>query len=98
MKVWINRLPRDFSGGLIVVAANDAVEADLVYYEWLKRYNCEEIWSLDYSRELTFEEFQKSEERKDSRYVYQTDTWEELVGVSFNGDSPQILAEENYIE
>lgn len=98
MKVWINRLPRNYSGGLIVVAANSEVDADKVYYDWLKSYDSSELWGFDCNRELTFEEYQKSEERKESRYVYQADTWEELAGVSYDGDMSKILAEENFIE
>lgn len=95
MKVFINKLEGGYCGGMIIAAADSAEQAYRAYYEWLKAMDYYEIWDCDEGREVTFEEFCG---RYHDRYTYQPNTWEELKGVTYDGDTPKVLAEENYIE
>uniref|UniRef100_A0AAU8AWF0 Uncharacterized protein n=1 Tax=Dulem virus 40 TaxID=3145758 RepID=A0AAU8AWF0_9CAUD len=85
MKVWINKRTGDYSGGMILVAANSADEAHMVFhsdpkFDWMW-YN------------ITWE----TPPYVDDSY-YQPENWEEMPMLEANVDKPQVLAEAGYTE
>lgn len=92
MKVWMNKIQTDYTGGLLLVAANSAQEAHklclnsdkLEYVYW------EEYWN---------------EDREDEDYgctedevFYPHDGWQEVPNLEYHGEIPCVIAEEGYTE
>lgn len=90
MKVWMNKNKGEYSGGLLLVAANSAEEAHELC---LNSENMEYIyWRNDY-------DFETKERIKIPVYDrYKWDGWEEIPNLWYTGVKPCIIAEGGYTE
>lgn len=87
MKVFMNKRQGDYSGGLLLVAANSVQEAhelclnsenmEYIYWEWY--YGAEETKQEVYNK-------------------YDWNGWEEVPNLLYDGVNPCIIAEEGYTE
>lgn len=87
MKVWMNKRTGDYTGGLLLVAANSKQEAhelclnsekmEYIYWEWY--YGAEETRTEVYNR-------------------YDWDGWQEVPNLWYAGVKPCIIAEGGYAE
>ena len=90
MKVWMNKRQGDYTGGLLLVAANSAEEAHEVC---LNTEELEDIyWEHGY-------EYQTAEHIKMPAYnCYKWNEWQEVPNLWYAGVKPCIIAEEGYTE
>ena len=90
MKVFMNKRQGDYTGGLLLVAANSAQEARELC---LNSEKMEDIyWENDY-------EYETKEHIKMPVYnCYKWDGWEEIPNLWYAGVKPCIIAEEGYTE
>ena len=90
MKVWMNKRQGDYTGGLLLVAANSAEEAhklclnseNMGYIYWEDGY--------EYKTDKYFE--------KPAYNCYKWDEWQEVPNLLYDGVNPCIIAEEGYTE
>lgn len=87
MKVFMNKRQGDYTGGLLLVAANSAQEA----HEFcVSSYKLENIyWEWYYGEEET---------RTEVYNRYDWDGWEEVPNLWYAGVKPCIIAEDGYTE
>lgn len=90
MKVWMNKRQGDYTGGLLLVAANSAEEAHELC---LNTEELEDIyWEHGY-------EYPTAEHIKMPAYnCYKWDEWQEVPNLWYAGVKPCIIAEEGYTE
>ena len=90
MKVWMNKRQGDYTGGLLLVAANSAEEAHELC---LNTEELEDIyWEHGY-------EYQTAEHIKMPAYnCYKWNEWQEVPNLWYAGVKPCIIAEEGYTE
>ena len=90
MKVWMNKRQGDYSGGLLLVAANSAKEAHELCL------NTEELEDIYWERGY---EYPTAEHIKMPAYkCYKWDEWQEAPNLWYAGVKPCIIAEEGYTE
>lgn len=90
MKVFVNRLNREYSNGVILVAASSEEEADQLYFEKCKA-----------DGDANTEDFDDAPDRfKWDRWgtQYPIDGWYEHPTLSANVNTPQIIMEVSYAE
>lgn len=87
MKVWINKRTGDYSGGLLLVAANSAKEAHELC---LKSEKMECIYWIDY--------IEPNREKTPIDDCYTWDGWKEVPNLWYAGVKPCIIAEAGYTE
>lgn len=90
MKVWITKMKGNYSGGMLLVAADSAEEAhaicldcddlEYIYWEW----ECENISDLKY--------------KVQAYQGYAWEDWEEIPDLEYHGATPCIIAEAGYAE
>ena len=90
MKVWMNKRQGDYTGGLLLVAANSAQEAHELC---LNSEKMEDIyWENGY-------EYETNEHFKMPAYnCYKWDEWQEVPNLLYDVVNPCIIAEEGYNE
>ena len=90
MKVWMNKRQGDYTGGLLLVAANSAEEAHELCL------NTEELEDIYWERGY---EYQTAERIKvPACNCYKWDEWQEVPNLWYAGVKPCIIAEEGYTE
>lgn len=87
MKVWMNKRQGDYTGGLLLVAANSAEEAHELCVNSKKM---EYIYWVDYMSE--------NGDKTPIDDCYKWDGWQEVPNLWYAGVKPCIIAEEGYTE
>lgn len=85
MKVWMNKRHGDYSGGVLLVAANSAREAHELCL------NSDELEDVYWNRH-----FGAGETKVDVYNHYLWDAWQEVPKLNYNGDKPCVIAESGY--
>lgn len=89
MKVFINKRTGGYSGGLAVVAANNAEEAHKVF--------CLNFWNVNYfDKDGNY--CGKEDAVKFDCYYYQPEKWEEVPCLTANVAEPTVITEDGYTE
>lgn len=91
MKVWINKRTREYSGGMIIVAANTAEEAQQI----LLQSNPSDTWMVDKDGYVCFEKEECVIIENDH---YELMNWQELPHVHADFEVPTFIAEDGYSE
>lgn len=91
MRVFINKRTALYSGGMIIVAANDETEAQKVLVEVFPN----EVYMFDKDGDICFDE---SECIKKEHWNYKSENWAELVGVTASFEIATFLAESGHSE
>ena len=91
MKVFINKRDALYSGGIIIVAANNVEEAQRVLLTTFP----EEINMFDGDGDICFSE---SECVTREHWHYKSKNWNELPGVTASFEKPAFLAEDGHSE
>lgn len=90
MKVFMNKRQGEYTGGLLLVAANSAEEAHELCL------NTEELEDIYWERGY---ECPTAEHIKAPAYnCYKWDEWQEVPNLLYDGVNPCIIAEEGYTE
>ena len=87
MKVFMNKRQGDYTGGLLLVAANSAQEAHELCVNSKKMWR---IYWVDYMSE--------NRDKTPIDDFYKWDGWEEIPNLWYDGVKPCIIAEEGYTE
>ena len=87
MKVFMNKRQGDYTGGLLLVAANSAQEAHELC---LNSEDMECIYWVDYIK--------TNSEKSPIDDCYTWDGWQEVPNLLYAGVKPCIIAEEGYTE
>ena len=82
MKVFMNKRQGDYTGGLLLVAANSKEEAHKVFHQDVDLLY---MWH-EYSDGIV------------SDYYYEPEDWEEVTNLEYHGDTSCVIAEEGYTE
>lgn len=88
LKLFAAKRNNGYSGGLIIVAANNLDEAYKLYKEWAK--TTEQTW--------IYESYEGSDGFYDVNNVYPREYWYEIRGVNAISDSPRVIDEGGYTE
>ena len=91
MKVFACKRSTDYSGGVAIVAANNAEEAFTVLHQDIDRE-----WMLDIE-DMETGEYTSDINRRDS-YYYKRKDWFEMTELTANVDKPQVIIEDGYTE
>lgn len=87
MKVWINTRAGDYSGGILLVAADSAQDAHRIC---LDADEMEDVyWQYNYDTDDLV---------KMPAYVYRFNGWQEVPNLWYAGVKPCIIAEDGYTE
>ena len=82
MKVFVNKRTGNYSGGMILVAANSAEEAHKAFHS---DDDFSDYWTTDY-------------DGMEVDYYYQKENWKEVEGLTCDIDRPCVIDEEWYSE
>lgn len=91
MKVFINKREGLYSGGIIIVAANTAEEAQRILLSAFP----DEFCMLDKDGDMCYEE---AECITKEHWYYKKENWTELYGVNSIFEVPTFLAEDGHSE
>lgn len=91
MKVFISKRDALYSGGIIIVAANNVEEAQQVLLETFS----DEVNMFDADGDVCFD---KSECVSKEHWFYKSNNWTELPGVTASFEKPAFLAEDGHSE
>lgn len=91
MKVFINKREGVYSGGMIIVAANNVEEAQNIL---LKTYP-DDTYSFDKDGDICYD---KEESVTVENYYYKKDNWIELPDITASFEKPTFIAESGHTE
>lgn len=88
LKLFAAKRESDYSGGLIVVAANTIDEAYKTYIDWVESTNNVHL----------YERYDYMDGSVDVYNKYPKDTWYEIPQIKVICDAPKVIDEDGYTE
>lgn len=82
MKVFMNKRQGSYSGGMILVAANNAEEAHKIFHQ---DKDLEYMWDAYWDGTVC-------------DYYYMPENWQEVPNLEYHGEIPCVIEEEGYAE